>query len=173
MDIKKDFQPVYKRLEELAASGKKLTKKDLAEFAEMVQQSRRGKAEAVTLWSAKGNKPVAIQCWIYQRWMPLVGPKAVEFGPKASSNTGLDRMCKEASQLWYRTYTSQKRNISALAQAALTGEVTKEEAQKGIAEQKARLDAVMASTNEELGFATKEEVLAYLAEHKIEVKKEI
>lgn len=114
--------------------------------------------EQATLKDANG-KVVAIRCYYFKRWMPLVGDLAVEVGSKANSATGLNTMCKEGVNLWTKQNREAKLAMDDLLARVEAGEVSP----SGIADEKAKIEADRKRIAEtDKGFATLDEVTAYL-----------
>ena len=110
---------------------------------------------------------VAIHDYYFKRWMPLVGPEAVEFGQKASTKTGYNTMCKQGTSLWTKQNSTAKQATLALIDQVAEGDL-------GPADLPAARDAIEEARNAieptELGFDSKEDVIDYLQGLDIEVK---
>lgn len=116
--------------------------------------------EQATLKDADGNV-VAIRCYYFKRWMPLVGDLAVEVGSKANSATGLNTMCKEGVNLWTKQNRDAKTALDNLLKRVEAGEVSP----TGISDEKAKIEEDRKHIAEtDKGFASLDEVIAYLTE---------
>ncbi len=115
------------------------------------------KSESVTIRNADGE-PVAIKDLYFKRWMPLVGPKAVEFD-KEKSVIGFNVMCDFGYKLWNK----QQREIKKQLYFLIDKLELKEIEIKNIANY---LTIIKEYRNfippTELGFESKDEVLQYL-----------
>lgn len=158
MAIKKAFTELHTLLA-TASKGKKI---DPAIFDQaVVLMSAKGSSGsgATTYLKDASGKPVAQKCYYFQRWMPLVGDKAVEFGKKANTATGLNTMSKVGAKLWTKQY-----NVAKKAKVELIDLVAAEKfAPKDLNAAMAKIDedrAAIAETKD--GFAKLEEVKAYL-----------
>ena len=113
--------------------------------------------ESVTIWNADGEL-VAIKDYYFKRWMPLVGPKAVEFD-KEKSVIGFNVMCDFGYKLWNK----QQREIKKQLYFLIDKLELKEIEIKNIANY---LTIIKEYRNfippTELGFESKDEVLQYL-----------
>ena len=138
---------------------------DILELCSAKRQS--GATSFIREKQADGKgKIVAILCYYYKRWMPLVGEDAVEFGVKAGSSTGLNTMTKEGASLFTKQNRIYKNAQIQMLKDIKAGELKVEDI--GSTEETletARIEIVAT----EKGFATKEEVLEYLEEEEIEV----
>lgn len=117
-------------------------------------------AESRQIYNA--NKTlVALNDWFYNRWMPLVGDKAVEFGIKVNTKTGLSSMCKEATSIWTKQQAIYQKGMPKLVDDISNGVLQPSD----ISSTRAKLEADRTNVPAtELGFATREEVIAYLEE---------
>jgi len=109
---------------------------------------------------------VAIRDYYFKRWMPLVGDEAVEFGVKASSNTGYNSMCKEGLSLW----TKQQREAKEATAQILVDIEAGTLAADGISDRREEIEETrnaIESTN--LGFETVEDVTDYLTAMGVEL----
>ena len=109
---------------------------------------------------------VAILDYYFKRWMPLVGDDAVEFGAKKNTATGYNTMSKEGVSHWTKQQRVAKQANAELLTRVASGEIKPDQ----IADEQARIEAARTTPAEtELGFATKEEVVAYLQDNGVEV----
>lgn len=154
--VKKAFQPLIDFLE---ANADKKVKSILAEVIELTKAQTTRMEGSSFIKDATGTV-VAIHDYYFKRWMPLVGPSAVDFGQKLKSATGLNTMCKEGVSNWTKQQREAKNGLASLLSKVASGEL----APADIAVEQAKLEeARKAIVPTELGFATQEEVEAYLA----------
>lgn len=159
MAIKKSMQEIYDILD---ANQTATVASVMPQLEALMSTKSRGaaKGESVrtSLRDADGNV-VAIRCYYFKRWMPLVGDEAVEFGTKTGTNTGLNSMCKEGVSHW----TKQQREAKeATAQILADVEVGTLDA-SDIAARREEIEAArQAIADTTLGFETLEEVQDYL-----------
>ena len=171
--VKKAFQPIIDILE---ANKDNPVSAVLARIMEIAEAKVTRTQGDIAIYDKKG-KVVALFDYFLKRWMPLVGEKAVEFGPKAGTTTGFQGMSKIGLSLW----TSAQRKAKA-AELALLTQVAKGEIQPSdIPAKQAEIEESRKTTPEtytegtevrnvsDLGFATQEEVTAYLEECKVKV----
>lgn len=158
--VKKAFQPLIDFLE---ANADKKVKSILNEVIELTKASTNRMEGSSFIKDSEGNV-VAIHDYYFKRWMPLVGEKAVDFGQKVKSATGLNTMCKEGVSHWTKQQREAKNGLAALLGKVASGEL----APTDIAAEQAKLEeARKAIAPTELGFATQEEVEAYLVENNV------
>lgn len=165
--IKKAFQPIISVL----AANMTATVEDIFEEVQALAAAKTGggtagpKALRTAIKDVNGNV-VAVQCYYFKRWMPLVGDEAVEFGAKKGTATGLNSMCKEGVKHW----TAQQ---SAFKKATANILVEVEEGILDPADISARRAELEAAKNEiaetTLGFETIEEVREYLLDNGVEL----
>lgn len=160
-NIKKAYQEIVSFLEENSDKKVKSILEDVIAMASA--KTTRGESGGNFIKDSEGNV-VAIFCYYFKRWMPLVGDAAVEFGAKKNTATGLNSMCKEGVSHW----TKQQR-VAKQAQADLLNKVAKGEVapENILDEQKAIEDERKAIVETELGFATKEDIETYLSQNSI------
>lgn len=117
---------------------------------------------------AQGNV-VAILDYYFKRWMPLVGPAAVEFGKKDKTPTGLNTMCKAGVSAWTSQQSAAKKASAQLLNQVANGEVKPQE----IAAKQAEIEAarktivfpVVDGKTVELGFADMDALTKYLTKN--------
>lgn len=162
MAIKKAYQDIVTFLE---ANENVKVKTILDQVREMASAKTAREGGSIFIKDASGNV-VAILDYYFKKWMPLVGDKAVEFGAKKSTSTGFNTMSKAGVSAW----TKQQREASA-SEANLLARVSSGEVQPtDIGAEQAKIEeARKAIIETDLGFATKEEVLAYLAENGVQI----
>ena len=163
MSIRKQFVPLMEFLE--GNRGQKVSDL-LPQITQICSAKSNRSGEKVALFIGEGEKrkPVAILCWAFKRWMPLVGDNAVEFGSKANTATGLNTMCKEGTSWWTKNNREKKE-----AEADILKQVKAETLKPN------QIDAAEAAVTKKfsvrpeskLGFATKDEVIAYLGKNGI------
>ena len=107
------------------------------------------------------NNVVAVNCYYFKRWMPVVGDDAVEFGQKSSTSTGLNTMSKIGSSNWTKQLREFKKAGVDLFAQVKAGEISVDEIANAEAIIETNRTAIVET---ELGFATKEELVAYLTE---------
>lgn len=160
--IKKAFLPIVELLQ--ANEGAKVSK-ILPQIIELAS-AKTARSEGANFIKNEAGETVAIFDYYFKRWMPLVGEKAVEFGAKAKTATGFNTMCKEGVSLWTKQQREAKNALNALLGKVASGEV----AATDIAAEQEKIENTrkeIAPT--ELGFATIDEVNAYLAENGVTV----
>jgi len=101
MQVKKVFEGLITLLQE---NEDKKVKTILPQILELARAKRRSNEGETYIKNADGAV-VAILCSYYSKWMPTVGDKAVEFGKRVGTATGLNSMCKDGLNL----YAEQKR----------------------------------------------------------------
>jgi len=112
---------------------------------------------------------VAIRCYYFKRFMPLVGDLAVEFGKKANTATGLNTMCKDGVSNWTKQQGVARTAMSQLLEDVESGEVLPSDISTVREEITAAKERIKST---KLGFATRAEVLAYLVEQGISLAKD-
>lgn len=164
MTIKKAYVEIINLLEANENAKVKSILDQVRELASAKVGAREGGSTFIR--SVEGNV-VAVLDYYFKRWMPLVGEKAVEFGAKKSTSTGLNTMSKAGVSEW----TKQQR-VAKAAEADLLAKVAAGEIQPADiqAEQAKIEEARKAIAETDLGFAERDEVLAYLAENGIQVE---
>lgn len=172
-NVKKAFQPIVDVLE---ANKEATVGSILAQVIALCEAKVNRTQGNTALFDTKG-KAVAVYDYFLQRWMPLVGTKAVDFGPKANTLTGVQGLSKIGLSA-----TTQQNRIAKNAELALLTAVSKGEIQPSeIAAKQAEIEtarkAVPTTYTEgtetknvsDLGFSTEEEVRAYLVEAKVKI----
>lgn len=158
--VKTAFQPIVDLIEAAIANDPKVRAKDLINEVIALTAAKIATGVGSTIMKDASGAVVAIRCYYFKRWMPLVGDKAVEFGKKANTATGLNTMCKEGSSHW----TKQQREADAANKELISKVISKEITPDDIPALQAKIEEdrkVIVPT--ELGFATEEEAREYLA----------
>lgn len=164
MTIKKAYQSIVAFLEE---NSDKKVKSILDQVREMTSAKAGVREGGTTFIKDATGATVAILDYYFKRWMPLVGEQAVEFGAKKSTATGFNTMSKAGVSAW----TKQQR-VAKEAEAKLLDDVAAGNVKPGdIPAKQAGIEIIRkAIVTTDLGFETKEEVLAYLAENGVQVE---
>ena len=163
-NIKKAYQPIVELLE---ANSDKKVKSIMDQIVELCSaKTSRSGGGASSYIKNEAGEVVAILDYYFKRWMPLIGDAAVEFGAKKNTATGLNTMSKEGVSNW----TKQQR-VAKQANAELLTRVASGEIKPGdIADEQAKIEATRVTpVATELGFETREEVIAYLADNGVTV----
>ncbi len=161
--VKKAYQEIVDFLE---ANKDVKVNKIFDRVVEMAAAKSSRSATGSTYITDKDGNPVAILCYYFKRWMPLVGEAAVEFGAKKSTATGLNTMCKEGVSNWTKQQRQSESELKGLLTRVASGELAAED----ISSEQERIEAERKAIAEtDLGFATKEEVEAYLADNSVEL----
>lgn len=166
--IKKVFTEVHAFLQENA--GKKVSS-IMSEVEALMSAKQRGNTPGALRTAIKdaNGATVGILDYFYKRWMPMVGPAAVEFGAKTGSSTGFNSMCKQGVNEWTKRQREAKEANTALLSKVVSGEVAPADIP---AAQQLIEDTRKAVPETELGFATYEDIVAYLGEQGITVQAE-
>lgn len=152
--IKKAYQEIHAFLE--ANKDKKIS----SVFPQLVElmSAQRASAENTAMRDASGNV-VAILDSYSGKWAALVGSKAVEFGVKANTSTGLNPMSKAHLNQWSKQQTAAKKASNDLLMQVAKGEVAP-------ADIPAKLEAIDAERKTVVdlgeGFANQEKLIEYL-----------
>lgn len=162
MTIKKAYESIITFLE---ANQDKKVKAILDEVRELASAKTNRAGGSNYIKDSTGNV-VAILDYYFKRWMPLVGEAAVEFGAKKNTPTGFNTMCKKGVSEWTKQQSEAKKANAQLLTRVAAGEIQPSDIP---AEQAAIEQARGNIVETELGFASKEEVLAYLASSGIDV----
>ena len=161
MAIKKVYQEIVAFLED---NPEKKVKSVLDEVISMCEAKRASGAQTY-LKDAKG-KVVAILDYYFKRWMPLVGSQAVEFGIKNGSSTGYNTMCKVGASQWVKQNRQIKNAKTDMLKELKAGTLLPKDIEAREIEIEAESKKIVGT---DLGFATKEEVLQYLADEGVKV----
>lgn len=159
--VKKAFQPIVDLIENAIANDSKVKASSLLADIIALAAAKVSTGVGSTILKSTDGTVVAVRCYYFKRWMPLVGDKAVEFGKKANTATGLNTMCKEGSSHW----TKQQRDAEAANKALMTKVISKEITPDDIPALQAQIEETRKLiVPTELGFATEEEVREYLSQ---------
>ena len=156
MTVKKMYIEIVELLE---ANQNKLVSEVLQDVINLASAKSNKGASGSTFIKDVNGDVVAIQCYYFKRFMPLVGNEAVEFGAKKSTTTGYNTMCKLGVSLWTKQNKQAKEETDAILERLEANEIDISQIAKikaEIAERKARIE------DTDLGFSTKEECLGYL-----------
>ena len=152
--IRKPYKEVYEKL--LDNKNEKVSK--VLPEIEILIKSRQ--VAQIRMHIRDGNKKVvAVHDSYFKRWMPLVGPDAVQFGKRNLSNTGLTPMCLDATREYSRKLAKAKTAATDLLGAVRKGDCLPED----IPDRQSQIEweKNQRSTTDK-GFKTKEEVIEYL-----------
>lgn len=164
MTIKK----AYQELHDFLAANK--DKKVSAIFDQAVEfmSAQRMSAENTAIRNEKGEV-VAILDSYSRKWAALVGSKAVEFGVKANTSTGLNPMSKAHLNQWNKQQTAAKKAGSELLTLVAKGEVKPTEIEAKLAEIEEQRKAVVDLGE---GFESKEKLVAYLQKEGVKLNED-
>ena len=112
------------------------------------------------------NNVVAIRCYYFKRFMPLIGELTVEFGGKANSATKLNSMCKDGVGCWTSQQRASKTAMSDLLVQVEKGTVKPQQISAAREEIAAAKDHIVET---ELGFSTRQECIDYLIDNGVEL----
>ena len=165
--IKKTFQPIH----EVLVANQDSTVADIMDQVVPLMSAKTGGGASTprkskTIFRDALGNPVAIRCYYYGRWMPLVGDAAVEFGKKAGSNSGYNSMSKDGLSHWNKQNSEAKKALSQILVDIEAGELDP----SGITDRKAEIEANRKYVAEtDLGFETVDAVADYLEDEGIEL----
>lgn len=163
MAIKKAFQPI---MDILNKDPKATIASVLPAIIALASAAGGVRAEGNVFLKNDKGETVAIYDYYFKRWMPLVGDKKVEFGAKVGTTTGYNSMSKEGVSEW----TKQQRLAKAAGQELLANVASgKIKPDQILVEQNKIEEARKAIKPTTLGFATLEEVQAYLSKAGVKV----
>jgi predicted ThiF/HesA family dinucleotide-utilizing enzyme len=163
MAIKKAFQPI---MDILLANPKATIASVLDQVTALASAAGGVRAEGNVFLKDDKGATVAIYDYYFKRWMPLVGEKKVEFGAKVGTVTGFNSMSKEGVSEWTKQQRLAKTAGAELLQNVAAGKVKPDQI---LAEQAKIEEARKAIKPTTLGFATLEEVKAYLVKTGVKV----
>lgn len=146
--------------------------KALKEFLEANQELTVGEAMAQILALAHtpkqsnkqstsfkiDGKVAAIYCYYHKKWEPV---DECEYGVKASSNTGLNTMCKEGVSAWTKQQRLAKVAKEQLLMDVANGSIDPAKLSAKLADIEADRQAIV-PREDEVGFDTLEDWLEYL-----------
>lgn len=157
MAIKKMYIELIELLE---ANSDKKVKSVLPDILALASAKQARNVGSTYIKNSEGE-PVAISCYYFKRWMPLVGDLAVEFGAKKSTATGYNTMCKTGVSHWTKQNNMAKKAHDTLLDRLEAGDLTVDQ----IPAEKVRIEDERRQVAEtDLGFAERDEVVAYLQE---------
>lgn len=162
MTIKKAYADIVAFLEENQDKKVRAVLEDVKNMAS-AKVAREG--GSTFLKDIAGNT-VAILDYYFKRWMPIVGEKAVEFGVKKNTATGFNTMSKAGTSAWTKQQREAKQAEQNLLAEVSAGNIKPSDIPAKQAEIETARKSIEAT---ELGFETKEQVLAYLAENGVQV----
>lgn len=162
MTIKKAYADIVAFLEENQDKKVRAVLEDVKNMAS-AKVAREG--GSTFLKDVAGNT-VAILDYYFKRWMPLVGEKAVEFGVKKNTATGFNTMSKAGTSAWTKQQREAKQAEQNLLAEVSAGNIKPSDIPAKQAEIETARKSIEAT---ELGFETKEQVLAYLVENGVQV----
>ena len=154
--IKKDFVAIVELLE---ANQNKKVSSILPQLLELCTKKNNGGSDiGKTFIKNDNDEVVAVYCYYHKKWEVVA---EVPYGKKAGTSTGLNTMCKEGVSNWTKAQRKAKQAESDLLTKLASGdlEVTQ------LADAKADIEAMKAKVvarSDEHGFATADEVIAYL-----------
>lgn len=158
MTIKKAYTEVHALLVS-AKADKKIDENVFQKAVELMSAKRGGSSGETTAIRNDKGEVVAVRCFYYKRWMPVVGDKAVEFGVKKTTSTGLNTMCKAGSSLYTKQLSAYKKAKEEMLDKVSSGEVKPADVKANL--EKLEKDRhTIAKT--ELGFAKREDCEKYL-----------
>jgi hypothetical protein len=152
--IKKAYEPILAILEANPEAKIKTVLEQIRGLA-----SAKATRNATTFLKNDKGEVVAIFDYYFKRWMPVVGPKAVEFGKKEKTPTGFNNMSKEGVSLWTKQLREAKQAEIALLTRVTKGELKPTDIPAEQEKIKAQREAV-AETDK--GFATQDDLMKYL-----------
>lgn len=159
MPIKKACQPIVDLLNKHLDRPISDVIDEVITLASAKARSAKGPRERMYIMHE--DKPVAVKCYYFQRWMPIVGSKAVEFGTKAGNKTtGLNNMCKEGVSNWTKQNKALKDSERNIFAEVKKGNIAPTDIE---AKEKAEAKEIKKIAKTDLGFETRDEVIAYLA----------
>lgn len=172
-NVKKAYTEIVALLE---ANKDKKVSSILDQVIELAS-AKTNRAEGSTFIKDVQGNVVAIFDYYFKRWMPLVGDKAVEFGKKDKTATGLNTMCKEGVSIWTKQQNDAKKALATLLNKVAAGEVKPADIAKAQEEIETARKSINFPMDEngktiELGFADRETLVKYLAKNKVEVSAE-
>lgn len=117
MKIKKVFAPMIDMLSAAVSDGH--ADQSVLDAAYDIAAAKTGGGSSAprglrTALKDTNGEVVAVLCGYFKRWMPLVGPEAVEFGAKKGSPTGLNPMSKAGVAAWTKQQAEAKKALAAI-----------------------------------------------------------
>lgn len=160
--VKKAYQGIVDLLE--ANKDKKVS--SILDQVIALAAAKTSRSEGNVFKKDTQGNTVAIFDYYFKRWLPLVGDKAVEFGAKAKTATGFNSMSKLGVSEWTKRERVAKQANADLLNRVASGEVKPSEI---LAEQAKIEEARKHIVPTDLGFASEEDLMKYLAKNKIQV----
>ena len=166
--VKKNYQEIVAFLE--ANKDKKVS--SILENVIELASAKTNRAEGSTFIKDTQGNVVAILDYYFKRWIPLVGPEAVEFGKKDKTATGLNTMCKEGVSAWTKQQNEAKKALATLLNKVAAGEIkpadiAKEQEKIETARKAINFPVDEAGNTIEIGFADRDALVKYLAKNKV------
>lgn len=161
-----NIKKAYVEIVELLEANKDAKVKSIMEQVIALASAKTSRASGDTAIRDSEGNVVAIQDYYFKRFMPLVGDKAVEFGAKKNSTTGLNTMCKEGVSNWTKQQRVAKQANEELLTRVANGEVKPTDI---VAEQARINDERKSIVATELGFETKEQLVKYLEKNNVAI----
>lgn len=169
--VKASHQPIY---DQLMANQSRIDPEVFPGLIELCY----GKAKQIKNILDRSNNQVAVVCWYFKRWMPLVGPRAVDFPSNKSQVHGLNKCCREGNKFYqqrldaFNAVNTVVENETRLINQKLRSQLDEKE-RSSLSARLDELDAMMAEAEEaktvikhtHLGFETMEECMEYLVEN--------
>lgn len=161
MTIKKAYTEI---VEFLQANPDHKVKSILAQVIEMAS-IQRASAETTSIRNSAGEV-VAVRDAYSNRWCAVVGEKAVEFGIKTNTSTGLNPMTKLALNQHNKQQREAKQSGADLLMQVAKGEVAPSDIEGALAE----IEAIrVAPVDLGEGFNTKNALIKYFEKHEVEL----
>lgn len=112
-EYKKTMQPIIDLLE---ANKNAKVGDILAEVQILATAKARstGQPRVATSLRNDNGEVVAIRCYYFKAWMPIVTEDAVEFGAKSNNKTGFNTMSKLGNSLWTKQQAEAKKSAAQL-----------------------------------------------------------
>lgn len=162
MAIKKSMQEIYDILD---ANQTATVASVMSQLESVMSTKARGAAKGESVRTSlrdADDNVVAIRCYYFKRWMPLVGDEAVDFGAKAGTNTGLNSMCKEGVSHWTKQQRVAKEATANILVDVEAGTLDASDIAAAREEIEAARQEIADTT---LGFESLAEVQAYLEDN--------
>lgn len=164
--IKKTFQAVH---DVLLANQTSTVADVMDQILPLMSAKSRGAATGTqtrTFLKTAEGEVVAILDYYFKRWMPLVGPLAVDFGTKKGSTTGFNSMCKNGLSNWTKQQAEAKKALEQILADVESGELE-------AADISSRREVIEAERKQiaatDLGFETLDEVKVYLEDYGVDL----
>jgi hypothetical protein len=161
--VKKAFIPMVAYLEE---NKNKSIKTILADFIDDFCKAKGRTGAAASTFIRIDGEVIAMKDAYYKRWLPLVGPDAVEFGIKAGSSTGFNPMSPSGLAAFQKQQRVAKKALMEIFNKVKKGEIKYTEIE---AEEKKIEAARVKVEDTELGFDSLEACIEYLEDLEYEI----